>query len=89
MRCSVKNGPVAYEEFCTNEPEWIIETLGMGYPSNQLVAVSQEAFCMGHFVRHITNVAVERTKTTAGMRVVRLAHWQDIQNRANERRIGR
>lgn len=86
MKCSVKNGSVRYYEQCENPPEWIVQTLAMGYPSRQLVPMGAEAYCVGHFIEKVAAAAVERTATTAGLRVVRLAHWLENEAPSNLRR---
>jgi hypothetical protein len=91
LTCSVKNGQVRYYEFCEEPPEWIVQTLAMGYPSKELVPMGSEAFCLGHFMQKMTAVATERTPTTAGLRVVRLSHWleNEAPNRPRPGQIGR
>ena len=75
VRCSVRDGDVGYYEQCEEPAQWIIQTLAMGYPSRQLVPQGSDAFCLGHFMTKMAEVVTERTKTTAGLRVIRLAHW--------------
>ena len=82
MHCSVKDGNVRYHEDCEREVEWVVEVLGLGYPSHRLTTVRQEAYCALHFLGFMADVVAERIATTAGLRVVRLAHW----NRVDEQR---
>jgi hypothetical protein len=88
MRCSVRDGLVSYHEHCPNPPEFVVETLAMGFPSEQLVPVAQDAYCVMHFVEKMMDIAIERVPTTAGVRVVRLSHWNQIDHRPQRRSLG-
>ena len=77
MRCSVQNPRL--EAFgdtsnCPRGAEWVLQPLALTYPGNELQGGRAVYLCPGHFVEHVTRMAMEFGSTVAGVRAVRIEH---------------